>query len=66
MQGTSSEVSFGQLEMALSEPGTQLRLFGKPELDGQRRMGVGLALGEDVEDARSRARRVVEQVRIEL
>lgn len=55
VQGTSSVVAFGNLDAALAEPDTELRLFGKPEVDGERRMGVALALGESVEQARSKA-----------
>jgi phosphoribosylglycinamide formyltransferase 2 len=51
---------------ALAEPDTALRLFGKPELQGKRRVGVALALGHDIEDARAKARRVAAAVRVEL
>ena len=54
--GESSNVSFGGLEAALAAPDTALRLFGKPEVRGRRRMGVTLALGVDVDEARSKAR----------
>ena len=57
LDGTSQEVVFHGVERALEEPDTQLRLFGKPELKGKRRMGVTLALGENVEQARDKARR---------
>ena len=53
----STQVSYGDLELALQEPDTQLRLFGKPEVDGQRRMGVALALGSSIETARQKAER---------
>ena len=42
---------------ALGEPDTQLRLFGKPEIAGKRRMGVALALADSIEEARAKARR---------
>jgi phosphoribosylglycinamide formyltransferase 2 len=45
------------VERALEEPDTQLRLFGKPEVRGRRRMGVTLALGDSIEQARDKARR---------
>ncbi|MDD2892861.1 MAG: formate-dependent phosphoribosylglycinamide formyltransferase [Halothiobacillaceae bacterium] len=64
VEGESQNVRFGGLAQALAEPDTQLRLFGKPELKGSRRLGVALALGEDVDAARARARRVVEQLEI--
>src|SRR5690606_40150720 len=43
VDGHSRQTSFGNLAAALSEPDTALRLFGKPEVAGQRRMGVALA-----------------------
>ncbi len=55
VEGTSSQVTFGNLEDALRQPDTQLRLFGKPEVDGERRMGVALARAATVEEARARA-----------
>jgi len=57
LEGESRDVVFHGVERALEEPDTQLRLFGKPEIRGTRRMGVTLALGENVEQARDKARR---------
>lgn len=54
-RGTSSSVKFGNLVAALSAPDTQLRLFGKPGVDGERRMGVILARGENTDEARAKA-----------
>lgn len=51
---------------ALAEPDTALRLFGKPEVHGTRRMGVALALGRDVEEAKGKAIRAASFVRVEL
>lgn len=65
-EGKSTEVSYTGLEDALSEPGTQLRLFGKPELSGRRRMGVALALGSSIEDARDKARAAADAITVEL
>ncbi len=59
VDGHSSNVSFGNLDQALRVPDTALRLFGKPEVSGHRRMGVALALGDDVESARAKARTMV-------
>jgi phosphoribosylglycinamide formyltransferase 2 len=64
--GKSNQVSFSHIEKALSEPNTNLRLFGKPEVDGKRRMGVALALASDVETARSKARKVAESIQVNL
>lgn len=55
---------FGAAE-ALAEPDTELRLFGKPVVDGIRRVGVGLARGDSLFAAREKARRVAERIRIE-
>jgi len=58
LEGESRNVRYTNLDLALAEPDTQLRLFGKPELHGRRRMGVALALGADLAAARARARAV--------
>lgn len=57
VEGESKQVSFGNLAAAMAEPDTALRLFGKPEVSGQRRMGVALARGESTEAARAKALR---------
>jgi len=66
VEGNSDKVSFGNLNEALSAPDTQLRLFGKPKVAGKRRMGVALALGADIEEAREKARKASSSVSIEL
>ena len=65
-EGQSQSVRFSNLEQALTQNDTQLRLFGKPEVNGKRRMGVGLALGESIEEARSKAEFVSDTVVCEL
>ena len=65
-EGHSQCPAFGNLQHALSEPDTQLRLFGKPAVAGKRRMGVALARGETIEQARSKARAVAAAVDIQL
>lgn len=62
VEGHSKSVVFDGLTGALAEPDTQIRLFGKPEVAGERRMGVALALGDDTDDARKRAARAAGQV----
>ena len=64
VDGDSSEVSFGNLSEALAEPDTQLRLFGKPEVRGHRRMGVALAKDETVKLAVEKAKRVASNVKV--
>lgn len=60
VEGDSRNVRYGNVAAALAEPDTQLRLFGKPEVHGRRRMGVALARGESIDLARRKARRMVE------
>lgn len=62
IEGESANVSFSSLDAALVEPDTTLRLFGKPEVSGQRRMGVSLARADSIEAARQKARRMTELV----
>jgi phosphoribosylglycinamide formyltransferase 2 len=66
VEGESSQVSFGNLAAALSEPDTALRLFGKPQVVGQRRMGVALARDESIELARAKALRAAQAVSVVL
>ena len=66
VNGESSQVSFGNLQQALSQPDTQLRLFGKPEVSGQRRMGVALALGDTIDAARAAASKAAAAVEVTL
>lgn len=66
VQGQSANVSFGNLGAALVEPDTQLRLFGKPEVDGQRRMGVALAVDESIDTAVAKAVRAAGAVEVKL
>jgi len=56
VEGESREVRYQEVERSLELPDTQLRLFGKPEVRGKRRMGVTLALGGSIEEARDKAR----------
>jgi phosphoribosylglycinamide formyltransferase 2 len=62
VDGNSSNVRFENVDRALTEPDTALRLFGKPEVHGHRRMGVSLALGATIEEARAKARRMTDTV----
>jgi len=66
VEGESSNVSFGNLDQALTEPDTQLRLFGKPEVHGERRMGVALGRADSIEEARKKANQVVADITISL
>ena len=57
VEGQSRSVKFTNVGEALREPDVHIRLFGKPEVRGERRMGVSLALADSLEEARQRARR---------
>lgn len=65
-RGESDRVSFGDLPQALAEPDTELRLFGKPGVRGERRMGVALARGDTVDAARRKARAAAAAVSVRL
>lgn len=65
-EGESKQVSFKHIEKALTLPDTQIRLFGKPEVSGERRMGVALARGESVESAKEKAIAASEAISIQL
>jgi phosphoribosylglycinamide formyltransferase 2 len=66
VEGESQKTRFGNLDRALAAPDTSLRLFGKPEVSGKRRMGVALARGADVSEARDKANAVAAAVDVEL
>ena len=66
VEGDSSQVQFGCLDQVLAEPDTQLRLFGKPNVTGQRRMAVTLARGESIEKAREKAHAAAGKMEIRL
>jgi phosphoribosylglycinamide formyltransferase 2 len=57
-------VVFEGMAQALAEPGTDIRLFGKPESFVKRRLGVALALADDIQTARDRARGVAAAVSV--
>ena len=66
VEGESSQLSFGNLEHVLEQPDTQLRLFGKPSVNGHRRMAVLLARAETVEEARRKTGMMMDQLEIKL
>ncbi|MDE7388063.1 MAG: phosphoribosylglycinamide formyltransferase 2, partial [Muribaculaceae bacterium] len=57
VEGNGTDVEFSHVDEVLSEAGTQMRIFGKPEVKGHRRMAVILATDESVEAARAKAER---------
>jgi phosphoribosylglycinamide formyltransferase 2 len=66
VKGNSENVKFSGIDEALAEPDTQLRLFGKPEVKGERRMGVCLARAATIEQARAKANKAAAHVRYQL
>ena len=66
VRGRSEQVAFDNLASALTPPDTDLRLFGKPQVSGERRMGVALARGADLPEARAKARRAAAAVQAVL
>lgn len=65
-EGDSTSVRYEISPEALAEPDTTIRLFGKPEVHGTRRMGVALALGRDLEEAKAKAVRAASRVAVRL
>lgn len=65
VEGDTKEISMGNLEHVLEEEGVQMRIFGKPEVKGHRRMGVILATADTVDEARAKARRAFDKLTIE-
>ena len=65
-EGLSCQTRFGGLNLALAEPDTELRLFGKPEINGRRRMGVALALADSIEAAKTKASDCAAKVTVEF
>lgn len=64
VEGDSDKVEFDNLEEVLKEPGTQIRIFGKPEVKGHRRMGVILATADTVDEARDKAERAYNALKV--
>lgn len=64
--GHSSQTRFSGVELALAEPDSELRLFGKPNLAGRRRMGVALALADSLDEAKAKASRSAAQITVEF
>jgi len=62
--GTSTKTSFSNLSVALADVDTQIRLFGKPDIDGRRRMGVAIARAETVEQAVEKANATAAAVKV--
>jgi phosphoribosylglycinamide formyltransferase 2 len=66
VEGESDHVSYGNLNEALAASDTQLRLFGKPRVKGKRRMGVAIARGNSIDEARTKAKGAADAVEVKL
>lgn len=66
VEGDSKCIEFDNLEEVLAEPSTQIRIFGKPEIHGHRRMGVILAKADTVEEARAKAERAYNKLNVKV
>lgn len=66
VEGNTDTIEFDSLEKVLAEPGVQIRIFGKPEIKGHRRMGVILATADTVDAARAKAARAYEALKVNV
>lgn len=66
VEGDTDKIEMCNLEKVLEEPGVQIRIFGKPEIKGHRRMGVILATADSVEEAREKAERAYNKLEVKV
>lgn len=66
VEGDTDKVVFGNLDQVLAEEGVLIRIFGKPEVVGHRRLGVILAIADTVEEARAKADRAYKKLQIKV
>lgn len=64
IEADSDNIVMDNLDKVLEEPGTAMRIFGKPRVKGHRRMGVILATADSVEEARAKARRAYDKLSV--
>lgn len=66
VEGDTNKIEMDNLENVLAEPGVQLRIFGKPEIKGHRRMGVILATADTLDEARAKAQRAYDKLKVNV
>jgi phosphoribosylglycinamide formyltransferase 2 len=66
VEGDTDKIEMDGLENVLAEPGVQMRIFGKPEIKGHRRMGVILATADTLDEARAKAERAYNALRVNV
>lgn len=62
VEGDTKQIEMDNLDKVLEEDGVQMRIFGKPEIKGHRRMGVILATADSVEEAKAKAERAFDKL----
>jgi len=65
-EGESDQIAFSGFTEALAQPDTAVRLFGKPQVRGRRRVGVALALGPSADQAKENAVHVARSLHIDF
>ncbi|MDD8059832.1 MAG: formate-dependent phosphoribosylglycinamide formyltransferase [Shewanella sp.] len=63
-EGTSTNIRYQGMAQALAPADTQLRLFGKPDINGRRRLGVALARDTSIESAIEKAKTVANHIKV--
>lgn len=63
-EGIGDKISYGHIDEVLMQPGTQLRLFAKPTVQGKRRVGVILAVDKNIELARAKAKNAHDKIKV--
>lgn len=66
VEGNTDRIVMENLEKVLAEPGVQIRIFGKPEIKGHRRMGVILATADTLDEAKAKAERAYEALNVKV
>lgn len=66
VEGDTDKIEMDNLESVLEEPGVQIRIFGKPEIKGHRRMGVILATADTVDEAKAKAERAYNKLKVNV
>ena len=66
VEGYSNDIRFDKVGEVLSDPNTNIRLFGKPAIDGHRRLGVVISVGEYIDEARAKAKQTASRIQVIL
>lgn len=66
VEGDTDKIEMDNLQQVLAEGGVQMRIFGKPEIKGHRRMGVILATADTLDEARAKAQRAYDALKVNV